>query len=217
MRFRLRLLFAVILPSAICQESVESKAMSAPNLPFYDWKACPFEGCAYRQWTARKAVASYDTWKQVRQRIGTISKGDTVAGVDGVVITFRPGVIRMDRDLPAINLESGDEILTYTYRGEGFSAVWFKGRYYSEFDISFTKWPDGQGCGGAHCAATYVDLGRKVWWAQVKLQSGRLAWVNMNEADFDGVDILAALRHGRFLTSSTWNDRSSFVRIQHED
>jgi len=84
-------------------------------------------------------------------------------------------------------------ILTYNYRSEGYSAVWFKGRYYSEFDISFTKWPDGQGCGGAHCAATYVNLGKKVWWANVKLKSGRMAWVSMDQHDFKGLDLLAAL------------------------
>jgi hypothetical protein len=135
---------------------------------------------------------SYDTWKNDRRPIAQISKGDTVFGVTGVVITFAPGVIRVDRDLPDSNLTRGDTILTYTYRGEGFSAVWFKGKCYKEFDISFTKWPDGQGCGGAHCAATYVDLGKKVWGAEVKLKSGQTAWVNMEEADFKGIDLLGA-------------------------
>jgi hypothetical protein len=124
-------------------------------------------------------VVAYDTWKPGRQPVAQLSKGERAVGVTGVVVTFRPGVIRMWRDLPECDLKRGDTILTYTYRGEGFSAVWFKGQYYSLFDISFTRWPDGQGCGGAHCAATYVDLGEKVWWAQVKLKSGRTAWVNM--------------------------------------
>jgi hypothetical protein len=181
--------FAVILPLAICQVD-QPKIMSAPALPFYDWKACPFEGCSYRQWTAQKQIVVYNTWKQDRQPIAQLSKGDSVVGVTGVVITFKPGVIRLDRDLPEQNLKRGDTILTYTYRGEGFSAVWFEGRYYSEFDISFTKWPDNSGCGGAHCEATYVDLGSKVWWAEVKLKSGRNGWVNMNIAVFDGVDSL---------------------------
>ena len=197
-RIGIALVFAVIAPSAICQKTEQtvegSQVMPAPNLPFYDWKACPFEGCSYRRWIARKSVVSYNTWKQDRKPVGTIAKGDAVIGVTGVVITLRPGVIRMDRDLPDLNLRRGDTILTYTNRGEGFSAVWFKGKYYSEFDISFTKWPDGEGCGGAHCAATCVDLGKKVWWAEVKLKSGRLAWVDMDAADFDGVDLLAAVR-----------------------
>ncbi len=195
MRFSLALCLA-IASSAIGQQSVpqagDSKAMPAPSLPFFDWKACPFEGCSYRKWTARKPVVAYDTWKDSRQLVGTIPKADSVIGVTGVVITFKPGVIRMDRDLPDVNLSRGDTILTYTNRGEGYSAVWFKGRYYSEFDISFTKWPDGGGCGGTHCSATYIDLGKTAWWAQVKLKSGRLAWVDMTGAEFDGVDLLAA-------------------------
>lgn len=48
-----------------------------------------------------------------------------VTGITGAVVTFRPGLIRMDRDLPEQNLRRGDTILTYAYRGEGFSAVWF--------------------------------------------------------------------------------------------
>jgi hypothetical protein len=92
----------------------------------------------------------------------------------------------MDRDLEGSNLKHGDVILTYAYRGEGFSAVWFKGRYYADFDISFTRWPDGTGCGGAHCTATYVDLGNKVWWVQVRLLSGLTGWVNMEQTRVNG-------------------------------
>jgi hypothetical protein len=188
-------LFAAMAPSAMCQIP-GGKTMPAPPLPFYDWKACPFEGCSYRKWIARKPATLYDTWKPERRPVEQVSKGDAVLGLTGVVITFLPGTIRMDRDLPENNLKRGDTIFTYTYRGEGFSGVWFKGAYYSDFDISFAKWPDGQGCGGAHCAATYVDLGQKVWWAQVRLISGRTGWVNMNEAEFDGVDLLASIsRH----------------------
>ena len=182
----LLMICAGILPSAFCQDAHlrggESKAMAAPALPFYDWGACPYEGCAYRQWTAHRSVTVYDTWKQGRRPIAQLTVEDKVTGITGVVITFKPGLIRMDRDLPAADLRRGDAILTYAYRGEGFSAVWFRSRYHSGFDISFAKWPDGTGCGGAHCAATYMDLGRKSWWAEVKLKSGQTGWVEMDLA-----------------------------------
>ena len=161
-----------------------------PELPFFDWNACPFEGCAYRQWIAGKPVVVYDTWKRTRREIARLATGDKVVATTGVVITFKPGVIRMDRDLPEENLKRGEIILTYAYRGEGFSAVWVHQKYDPSFDISFTKWPDDQGCGGEHCAATYMDLGKKEWWAKVTLKSKRVGWVNMNEAEFDGVDLL---------------------------
>jgi hypothetical protein len=178
-----------------CQSSAssgpESKAMPTPELPHYDLNVCPGEGCVYRKWTARKPTVVYDTWKQSRRPVARISPGDIVVGLTGVVVTLKPGVIRMDRDLPDQGLQRGDTIFTYTYRGEGESAVWFKGRYYSDFDISFTKWPDGTGCGGEHCAATYIDLGKRIWWAEIKLKSGRTGWVNMDDAAFDGVDALS--------------------------
>jgi hypothetical protein len=154
----------------------------APALPFFDWKACPFEGCMYGNWVALKPTSAYTSWKADRQPLTQVSAGDTVTALSGVVITNIPGTIRMDRDLPAENLKQGDTILTYAYRGEGFSAVWFKDKYYAEFDISFTRWPDGQGCGGSHCAATYLDPGKKDWWAEVKLQSGQTAWIDLKDS-----------------------------------
>jgi hypothetical protein len=169
-RIVLLMISAGIWTWAFCQDSRPagggSKEMAAPTLPFYDWGACPYETCGYRQWTAHRSVTVYNTWKQGRRPIAQLAAGGKVTGVTGVVITVVPGRIRMDRDLPDADLRRGDIVLTYAFRGEGFSAVWFKGRYYSDFDISFTRWPDGTGCGGAHCAATYMDLGGKSWWAR---------------------------------------------------
>ena len=167
--------------AAVGQSGDGLKEVAPPPLPFYDWGACPFEGCGYgKDWTAHKAVTLYDTWKAERRAIGQLAEGDRVTGFSGVVVTTKPGVIRVDRDLPGQNLKRGDTILTYANRGEGYSAVWFKGRYYASFDISFAKRMDGTGCGGDHCAGAYVEAGNHVWWAQVKLGSGQLGWVEMD-------------------------------------
>jgi hypothetical protein len=182
-------IFAFLLPLAIGQE------LPAPQLPFYDWKACPFEGCRYDRWTAGIPVTVYGTWEENRRQVAQIGKGEAVLAVTGGVVTLRPGLIRLIRNLEGSNLKRGDVILTYAYRGEGFSAVWFKGRYYADFDISFATWPDGTGCGGAHCSATYVDLGNKIWWVQVKLPSGLTGWVNMEETRVNGVYMLGAAEY----------------------
>ncbi len=158
-----------------------------PTLPFSEWGACPYETCAYgHQWTAHRSVTVYDTWKPERRQIAQLVAGDRVTGVTGVVVTSKPGAIRMDRDLPDQDLRRGDTVLTYADSGEGFSAVWFKGKYHPLFDVSFAKRLDGTDCGGAHCAATYMDMGRKLWWAEVKLASGRTGWVEM---DLDHIPI----------------------------
>jgi len=181
----------LMVGAAAGQGAEGPQAMPVPTLPFVDWKACPGEGCQYGRWTARRSVVVYDTWKDNRRPIARLAKGDRVVGLTGVVVTYKPGVILIDRDMPEEGLQRGDTILTYAYRGEGLSAVWFKGSYYPDFDISFAKWPEGGGCGSTHCAATYLDLGKKVWWAEIKLNSGRTGWVNMNEAEFDGTCAIA--------------------------
>jgi hypothetical protein len=178
----MKLLFAVLWLSTLFGQVVKGPP---PTLPYQDWRACPGERCRYGEWIARRPATVFDSWDEKRIVVTRIAAGEKVDAVTGLVITFQPGVIRMDRDLAAQGLKRGDVILTYAYRGEGYSAVWFDDRYDPEFDISFAKYPDGTGCGGEHCAAVYQDLGRKVWWAQVKLASGKTGWVNMSESDFD--------------------------------
>ena len=140
----------------------------------------PLRNLFYGEWTAHESATVYDTWEPGRRPIAQLALGEKVKAITGAVVTFKPGEIRMDRDLPAENLRRGDTVFTYANRGEGFSAVWFKGKYHSEFDISFAKLPDGTGCGGEHCAATFLDLGIKMWWVQVKLSSGMTGWVEMD-------------------------------------
>ena len=141
----------------------------------------------------RKAVTVFNTYKQKRRQIVQLRPGDKVLAITGVVITHKPGVIHVDRNLPNTSLKRGDTILTYAYRGESDSAVWLKGQYISDFDISFAKWPDGAGCQGTtYCGATYLDTGVKAWWAEVKLPSGKLGWIDMDNSDLDGACALAA-------------------------
>jgi hypothetical protein len=190
MFIRLPGLFLPLALIALAQTPPKFKTMPAPALPFIDRNACPFEGCTYREWTALRSIPAFDTWKEGRRSVATIAKGVQVTGLTGLVITVKPGVIHMERDLEGEGLRRGDTILTYALRGEGFSAVWFKGRYYPDFDISFAKWPDGQGCASLHCAAYFVDTGQQDWWAQVKLPSGLTVWVEMKGEIFSGVDSL---------------------------
>lgn len=189
-------LILVALPGGLLAQESAGISTPEPALPYVDKGACPFEGCRYGAWTARKDMPVYDTWQEGRKQAGTVAKGNKVTALGGIVVTFKPGVIHMDRDLPEKNLRRGDTILTYTYLGEGVSKAWVNGRFYEALDISFTKWPNGMGCGGAHCAATYLDLGTKEWWAELKLPTGATVWVamdnaSMGNAEFDGMDLVA--------------------------
>src|SRR5208282_3031601 len=53
-------------------ESKSYTVQPVPTLPFFDWNACPFEGCTYGKWTAATAVDVFDTWKPSRKRIATL-------------------------------------------------------------------------------------------------------------------------------------------------
>jgi hypothetical protein len=158
-----------------------------PSLPVFEWNRCPFEGCTYREWKAVAPMTLYSTWKTSRKHVGALAPGERVVAITGVVITYKPGVVRVNRDFE--EFKRGDRILTYAYHGEGEATAWYKGRLYDAFDISFAADRNGSGC-GSECSATYIDEGQKEWWAHVRLRSGRTAWVWMDHAQFDGVDAL---------------------------
>jgi hypothetical protein len=103
-------LAGVFLLQGASRGAAQSQAVPRPELPYFDWNACPFEACAYGRWTAREVVPLYDTWNEKRRQITHLAAGDKVVAVTGVVITFKPGLIRMDRDVPDDDLKSGDTI-----------------------------------------------------------------------------------------------------------
>ena len=187
MGFFSQLVLAIVLLQNPSGYPTEPRPAPCPELPRFDWNACPFEGCIYREWTAAEAVPVYDTWKGRRQQIAQLAVGDKVFAITGVVITKKPAVIRVDEDMPERQLKKGDIILTYTYHGEGDSEACFQGRYYPNFDIHFSKSEDGF-CGSRDCEGTYVNPGKKEWWAKLKFKSGRTGWVDMNPFKFSNVD-----------------------------
>jgi hypothetical protein len=145
-----------------------------PDLPFFDWNACPFEGCKYGPWTAKKPVMVYDTWKHSRKVAAKLAEGDKVVAITGVVITYQPGIIRMDRDQPQDGLKQGDLIYTYAYRGEAAWDWWVNNVHHDGHIMPYPKQLDGKGC-QRDCAATELQTGKKEWWAKIKLKSGKTA------------------------------------------
>jgi hypothetical protein len=187
-----RLAQSILLIAAVSLPAVHAAQSKRPDLPFFDWNACPFEGCTYGQWTVRKPVVVYDTWKRTRRQVAKLAEGDKVVATTGVVITYQPGIIRANVDLPEYcGLKKGDIVYTYSYRGEGAWAVWLNGKYHDAYCVPPTPGPNEPRC-REDCAATELQAGKKEWWAKIKLPSGKTAWVNMDKEfeSFDGVDSL---------------------------
>ena len=96
-------LFSIVLLLAALASAQES----APRLPYVDQNRCPGEGCIYRDWNALANVPTFDTWRNGRKRVGTIRKGQSVVAVGGLVVTARPGVVVLNKDMAENGVEIG--------------------------------------------------------------------------------------------------------------
>jgi hypothetical protein len=179
-----------IVSFVLAAQTPTSKSASAePALPVINFAACPFEGCTFRKWIAIKDVVLYSTWKEARSPVVTLKNGEVVTGITGVHITYEPDRIQVLQPLPDLQLQPGDIILRYMYRGEGFADVWSKGRWRKQFDCSFITEKSSSGC-LFDCAAKVISEGRKDWWVQVKRAQGQSGWAK-SEDQFDCMDSLS--------------------------
>ena len=100
-------------------------AATAPPREFIDRGACPFECCVYRDWTTTREVTLVDK-PRGSHVVTTIPAGRTIGGVTGQVIS-KPIRWVAVRDLEE-GIHKGDIYYVLHYSGEGFWAVWHKGR-----------------------------------------------------------------------------------------
>ena len=117
-----------------------------------------------------------------------LKKGEVVAGLTGLHITYEPDRIRVLKPIPELRLEPGDTIFRYMYRGEGFADIWVKGQWKKEYDCSFITEKDGSGC-MRDCSAKVVSEGRKDWWVRLKTARGPIGWAKA-DGQFDCMDSL---------------------------
>jgi hypothetical protein len=172
------------------QAPANKPASAEPALPVINLNACPFEGCKFRKWIVIKDVALYSTWKEEgRKPVVILKNGVVVNGITGVHITYEPDRIQVLQPLPELQLQTGDIILRYMYRGEGFADVWSNGRWRKQFDCSFISEKNSTGC-QFDCSAKVIFEGRKDWWVQVKTVQGQSGWAK-SEQQFDCMDALA--------------------------
>ncbi len=163
-----------------------------PPVPFYDWGACPFEGCTYRRW---KAVSPVTVWtgRDHHQVAFIVKQGEWIRGVTGVVITTRPGVskilVKMTLGNKAkVELAPGDLLYTLHYLGEGYDLFWFRGKTYSD-QISGDPDPDPPPPG---TEIQIVSRPEYVWWVKVRSAKGQVGWTDQTKR-FTNMDEFAWL------------------------
>lgn len=175
--------------STLTVRSQEPPAQGPP-VPFEDAGACPFEGCVYREWTAKAAVIVRAERRRDAPVSFNVQAGEKVTALTGVVVTLKPGRVEfrqpktLNSSTKPIHIEPGQTLYLLTYLGEGFTKAWFNGALYPEVDASefLNALCDFQ---PDRCAGRVVERSQTEWWVHLRTRSGRLGWTNEPEK-FDG-------------------------------
>ncbi len=151
-----------------------------------DQGACPFECCQYGRWITTRATPVYAAPDKSAKQVSNLAAGTVVAALTGQVRTVgQRFVVHRQHE----KYQPGDTLMVYTYLGEGYFKVWYKGRFFDE-DLDFS--PSG-GTGGERCTDTAYCWGtlahelKSAWWVQIRLADGSLGWVD-GFSNFDGQD-----------------------------
>jgi hypothetical protein len=189
MKTKLLSLLVLMLPLTISGQQLPDKAKAdPPQLPVIDYNACPFEGCTFTKWIVTHESSIFTTWKEGRKPWATLQKGEVVTGLTGVHITFEPDRVQVMQPIPDLHLQTGDIILRYMYRGEGFADIWANGHWMKEVDATFIVEKDKSGC-SQDCVAVVISEGRKDWWVRLKTSQGKIGWIKV-EDQFNCMDSL---------------------------
>lgn len=150
-------------------------------MPYEDFGACPFEGCTYREWTARVAVTARTERRDDAPVAFELTPGERVTAITGVVSTVRPGRMtftqptEVETSLGRIGMQAGETIYLLTPIGEGHHVASVRGRIIRDVE------------GGV---GQINEPGEWIWWVQVRHADGRTGWVRVTD-QFEGTDRLA--------------------------
>lgn len=138
-----------------------------------DKGACPFECCTYREWRVEKATRLYAEPKADSPFVGVAEKGIFVKAETGEVHTTKPGKFVVTRNV--VNFQKGDILWVYTYLGEGYFKVWYRGKFIEEeIGIDYHR-PSPEDWG-------YFEIvPNSIWWVKVRTSKGIEGWTNQPE------------------------------------
>lgn len=175
-----RLIAAAVLLLA----TKSTMAQDRPPDGYENWGVCPFECCTYREWTAEDDIPVHQSRDDRSAVVFRLRRGEAVDGVNGVVVTEKPGAVRIDRSIqegyikgderPQLSLKAGDVVYMLSPLGEGAFLFWYQGKVYrSGLDLAAMPGVDGRGA-------------KMTWWKLVKNKSGQSGWTESNK--FRNVD-----------------------------
>ncbi len=173
------LLKSILLFAAIV--FVNQVSAQSLKLPYSDAGACPFEGCQYGNWTARKPTVVYKEMRNGSRVAFKIGNKEKVKAMTGIVITSKLGtaktlktvVIEPNNGKRTVKLKAGETLSLVHYEGEGFYTAWRNGEFYSveigSIDFKMIREPE------------------TVWWVKIRNRKGQIGWTRFAD-NFDGKD-----------------------------
>jgi hypothetical protein len=191
------LLLASTIATGRATTEAQGVQTAGPPIPFEDVGACPFEGCVYRDWIANSPVTVSTDRRPGAPVAFTLSKGDQVRAITGVVMTLKPGRVQFRKAVDlwtvagTLHIEPGETLYLLTYHGEGSTSAWFKGRLYDEIDGS--EFFNGlcENTPGT-CNGTIVEKPQSVWWIRLRNGNGVMGWTREPQK-FDNKDALSQI------------------------
>jgi WD40 repeat protein len=138
-----------------------------PPIPYNDFGACPFEGCTYREWTAKADIPIRKDIGKNSPVIFSVKKGQKVNGLTGTVITLKPGVAEAlsQVSIGGIELRPGELVYGLHYEGEGVWKIWSKGKVASIGPDGFEN-------------LEVISYPETVWWVKIRNGSGQEGWTD---------------------------------------
>ena len=148
---------------------------------FVDEGACPGEGCQYGEiWTAREAVVLRERASPEAAVVATVEPGERVRTITGEVHT-EAGRFEVQREHG--DFRPGDEVLVFTYLGEGWFRLQHEGEI-KEADLGFSPWGGSAGrrCNSSErCWGSLHEELRFDWWVLVRADSGSEGWIRLEQ------------------------------------
>jgi len=177
--------------AALLNLLLQTNARSAPPpLPYYTHHVtCWCEKCDGQDqaghWTAARELSAYRKQGVASLRFFSVSPGEQITVLDGVVIVDRDDLIRVLKPMTALDVpgefEPGDAIWRVQIMAEGGAVIWHNGRM---VETVLDGLEDCQERRPA-CSGIIEQKGIRQWWIKVRNVRGQIGWVR---ADWNFAD-----------------------------
>ncbi len=149
------------------------------QVPLYiDKGACPGEGCRYgERWVATREVTLLEAPNAMGKSVAVVRSDEAVTTVTGEVHSIP---IRFVVNRTHGEFAPGDEVLVYTYLGEGRFRLSHNGALkVADLDIGPRATSDSTQCATSptRCWGTLAKELKSDWWVRVRTQGGLEGWV----------------------------------------